>query len=212
MSSVRTHSFAQDYEPSLVDRFGVWLSARQIRRYVPSFGGKTIADVGCGHHAAFTRSVLTEVEHAVVVDVSLAPDLKQNPKVTAIEGALPEALESLSSGTMDVVLLVSVLEHLWEPERTLSKLRDLLKPGGSLLVNVPSWRGKEFLEFSAFKLGLSPKSEMDDHKTYYDVKDLWPLLVRVGFLPSHIKCFSHKGGLNTFAACQREVGTNVDDR
>ena len=39
------------------------------------------------------------------------------------------------------------------------------------LVNVPSWRGKKYLELSAFRLGLSPASEMDDHKMYYDVKD-----------------------------------------
>jgi hypothetical protein len=71
------------------------------------------------------------------------------------------------------------------------------------LFNVPSWRGKKFLEYSAFRLGLSPKDEMDDHKAYYDVKDLWPLLVRAGFLPSGIQCFPHKFGLNTFAVCKR---------
>jgi hypothetical protein len=70
------------------------------------------------------------------------------------------------------------------------------------LFNVPSWRGKWFLEYSAFRLGLSPKDEIDDHKTYYDVKDFWPLLVRAGFRPSGIRCFSHKFGLNTFAVCR----------
>ena len=77
----------------------------------------------------------------------------------------------------------------------------IVRPEGMCLFNVPSWRGKRFLEYSAFRLGLSPKDEMDDHKTYYDVKDLWPLLVRAGFLPSRIRCFSHKFGLNTFAVC-----------
>ena len=43
---------------------------------------------------------------------------------------------------------------------------------------------------------------MNDHKCYYDVRDLWPLLVRAGFRPSDIKCFSHKFGLNTFAVCR----------
>ena len=68
---------------------------------------------------------------------------------------------------------------------------------------VPSWRGRWFLELSAFRLGLSPKDEMDDHKNYYDVKDFWPLLVRAGFVPSRIQCVSHKFGLNTFAVCTR---------
>ena len=74
----------------------------------------------------------------------------------------------------------------------------LLRPGGVLLVNVPTWRGKRFLEFSAFRLGLSPKVEMDDHRMYYDKRDLWPLLVRAGFQPSRIRLFYHKFGLNLF--------------
>jgi hypothetical protein len=98
--------------------------------------------------------------------------------------------------------MVSVLEHLWEPLETMREIRRLLGPGGVALVNVPSWRGKKYLELSAFRLGLSPAAEMDDHKTYYDVRDLWPLLVRAGFMPSQLQCFSHKFGLNTFAVCR----------
>jgi len=198
----RTESFGQGYSPTVVDRFGVWLSGRQIRRFVPSFAGKVVADLGCGHHATFSRTVLGEVERAILVDVAIAEDLKAHPKVQVIEGTLPSALGGLGDRSIDVVLIVSVLEHLWEPEQTLREIRRLLVPGGTCLVNVPSWLGKRYLELSAFKLGLSPAAEMDDHKTYYDVKDLWPLLVRAGFKPSEISCFSHKGGLNTFAACR----------
>jgi SAM-dependent methyltransferase len=202
MSDVRTESFGQGYSPTIVDRFGVWLSARQIRRFVKSFRDKDIADLGCGHEAQFTRTVLRDVRHAVLVDVAIADDLKAHPKVQALEGPLPATLTQLPDKSLDVVMIVSVLEHLWEPERTLAEIRRLLRPGGICLVNVPSWLGKRYLELSAFKLGLSPAAEMDDHKAYYDVKDLWPLLVKAGFLPSEITCFSHKYGLNTFAACR----------
>jgi SAM-dependent methyltransferase len=202
VSTARSASFGQGYAPTPVDRFGVWLSARQIHRHVRSFTGKDIADLGCGYHAAFTRTVLDRVASATLVDVSIADDLKAHPKVSAIEGALPESLAALADRSLDVVMIVSVLEHLWKPLETLTEIRRLLRPGGTCLVNVPSWRGKTYLELSAFKLGLSPAAEMDDHKTYYDVKDLWPLLVRAGFLPSEIHCFSHKFGLNTFAAIE----------
>jgi SAM-dependent methyltransferase len=200
--SVRAEAFAQSYDPSLVDRFGVWLSAVQIRRQVPSWEGKRVADIGCGFHASFARTILDRVAQAALVDVALAGELKAHPKVRAVEGPLPAALAPLDGGTFDVVMMISVLEHLADPLGALRELRRLLAPGGTCLINVPSWRGKKYLELAAFKLGVSPASEMDDHKMYYDVRDLWPLLVQAGFLPSRIRCFPHKLGLNTFAACR----------
>ena len=199
---MRERSFGQGYKPTFVDRFGVWLSARQIHRHVPSFRGKRIGDFGCGYHAAFARTVLDQVASATLGDVSLAPDLLVHPKVKTLTGAMPAVLAELSSATLDVILCVSVLEHLWEPEKTIGEFRRLLAPGGVCLLNVPSWRGKRYLEYSAFKLGLSPADEMNDHKNYYDVRDLWPLLVRSGFRPSDIRCFPHKFGMNTFAVCK----------
>ena len=203
INGARTRSFGEGYRPTLVDRFGVWLSARQIRRYVPDLKAKRLGDFGCGYQAAFTRSVLDELDEAVRADVSLSPDLLRHEKVLGLEGVLPDMLRQLEPESLDVILCISVLEHLWEPEQALAEFRRLLAPGGVCLFNVPSWRGRWFLEFSAFRLGLSPAEEMDDHKCYYDVKDLWPLLVRAGFRPSEIRCFAHKFGLNTFAVCRR---------
>jgi SAM-dependent methyltransferase len=202
---MRERAYGQDYHPTVVDRFGVWLSARQIRRYAGSLAGKCLGDFGCGYHATFVRTVLPQLKRAVLVDSALAVDLKGQANVVAIEGILPDALEGLEPAILDVVICISVLEHLWDPLPLLQHCRRLVKPGGVCLFNVPSWRGKKFLEYSAFRLGLSPKDEMDDHKAYYDVKDFWPLLVRAGFLPSRIRCFSHKFGLNTFAVCSTDA-------
>ena len=199
---VRARSFGQDGELSVVDRFGIWLSERAIRRHVESFAGLRVGDFGCGYDARFVRTVLDEVREAVLVDVALAPDLVADPRVRAIEGRLPDALDELEDASLDVALCISTLEHLSEPDRALRSFRRVLRPGGVCLVNVPSWRGKRFLELSAFRLHLSPAAEMDDHKRYYDPRDLWPMLVAAGFLPSGIKCSRHKFGLNTFAACR----------
>lgn len=198
----RAGSYEQHRAHSPVDRFGVWLSARALRREVPSFAGKSVGDFGCGYQARFVQSVLDEIEWAVLVDVALAPDLKADRRITAIEGALPDALRRVEAASLDVVLCVNVLEHLWEPLETLVQMRRVTAPGGTCLVNVPSWRGKWFLEFSAYRLRLSPAEEIDDHKAYYDPEDLCPLLVKAGFLRHNISCRSHKFGLNTFATCR----------
>jgi 2-polyprenyl-3-methyl-5-hydroxy-6-metoxy-1,4-benzoquinol methylase len=198
-SAHRAVSFGQQGKVTVVDRFGVWLSKRQIRKMVGSLQGKDVADFGCGYEATFMRNVLDEVRSATLVDVALAGDLASRAKVRAIEGLLPEVLEAIPDQSLDTVLCMSVVEHLWEPAATLAHFHRVLRPGGICAVNVPSWRGKRALEFSAFKLGLSPASEMDDHKTYYDPRDLWPLMVAAGFKPHAITCVRHKFGLNTFA-------------
>lgn len=202
---MREHAFGQVSQLSATDRFGVWLSGRQIRRHVGSFGGKRVGDFGCGFDARFVRTVLPEVASATLIDVALAPDLRSHPKVRAVEGTLPDALADLADESLDVVMCISVLEHLWSPEPTLRAFRRILAPQGILLVNVPSWWGKRALELSAFKLGLSGAEEIDDHKRYYDVRDLWPALVGAGFRPRQIACFRHKFGLNTFAVCKLDA-------
>ena len=197
----RKQAFGQDHATTFVDRFGIWLSKLQIRRWVPSFAGKAVGDFGCGYDASFARTLLLQVSRLTLVDVALAEDLKHRPEVECIEGSLPQALARLAPESLDVALCVSVLEHLAEPELMLRELHRVLRPEGVLLLNVPSWKGKRYLEFSAFRLQLSPAAEMADHKMYYDVSDLWPLLVRAGFSPRRVRCFPHKLGLNTFAAC-----------
>ena len=63
----------------------------------------------------------------------------------------------------------------------MNEIQRILAQPGVAILNVPSWLGKPMLELAAFRLGVSPAEEMDDHKAYYDPKDLWPMLVRAGF-------------------------------
>jgi len=201
---VRAESFGQSGSTTIIDRLGVWLSGRGVRRAVGSFDGLDIGDFGCGFNATFVRSVLDQVRSATLADVAIDEDLAQHPKVSTVVGALPGTLEQIPTSSLDVVLCLSVLEHLTEPEEALAQFHRVLRPGGTCIVNVPTWRGKWFLEFSAFRLGLSPAQEMDDHKRYYDPRDLWPLLVAAGFLPHAINCRRHKFGLNTIATCRMD--------
>ena len=200
---MRMRSFGEGYDPTPVDRFGVWLSARQIRRRVGSFAGKRVADIGSGYHADFARTLASTVASLLVLDISISPAVKALPNTRAIEGQLPDSLQAIDDASLDVVICNSVLEHLWDPLQTVTEMHRIAAPGGLVLINVPNWMGKRFLELAAFRLGVSPPDEMEDHKTYFDPRDLWPLLVKAGFRPSQVRCFRHKFGLNTFAVCRR---------
>jgi SAM-dependent methyltransferase len=144
------------------------------------------------------------LKRGVGVDFQIAPELRNRQDLLFHEATIEESLPSLAGDTFDAVLLISVLEHLRDPLLVLEAARGLLKPSGVLLINVPTWRGKRFLEFFAFRLGLSPQAEMDDHRMYYNKRDLWPLLVRAGFRPSRIRLRYHKLGLNLFAVARRD--------
>lgn len=209
----RAHAYGQQGRLTAVDQFGIWLSTRRVRRELGDISGLAIADFGCGYEARVVGGLSASAASITLVDVALAAELRRRPATTAIEGEVPGMLERLDDASFDVILCLSVLEHLWDPEFMLSECHRLLNPGGVFLVNVPSWRGKRLLEFSAFRLGLSPRDEMDDHKRYYDPRDLWPMLRAAGFVPQEIRCRRHKFGLNTFAVCRIPAGTIIrEDR
>lgn len=205
MNDRTSESYGQK-ELTFVDRLGVWLSRRAIIRELPDRNDLEILELGCGFQATPLISLAPRLKRGIGVDFQIAPELADLEKFTFHEGTIEETLPGLAAQVFDAVLLISVLEHLRDPLFVIEAARGLLKPGGVLLLNVPTWRGKSFLEFSAFRLGLSPKIEMDDHKMYYDKRDLWPLMVRAGFKPSLIKLRYHKFGLNLFAVARRENG------
>jgi len=181
---------------SILDRFGTWLSRRATSKVTKGKKNLRILELGCGFNAKNLIALYDIADELVGVDFNISKNFDGLEKFTPIESTIEAALENLIGQNFDLILIVSVLEHLQEPESILKTCKGLLKPGGALIINVPTWLGKIFLEFSAFKLGWSPKAEMDDHKMYYDKKDIWPLLVRAGFLPSSISMKYHKFALN----------------
>src|SRR3954470_8667689 len=111
----RDAAYGQDRPPTPVDRFGVWLRSVAVRRHA-DFADARFGDFGCGYEACFARTQLPAARSALLVDVALAGDLKHHPKVTAIEGWLPDVLSTVPTEALDVVLCLSVLEHLWDAD------------------------------------------------------------------------------------------------
>jgi predicted SAM-dependent methyltransferase len=141
----------------------------------------------------------------VLVDLSVAPALKEDERVEVIEAALPQAMSLIPDRSIDLLMCSAVLEHLVEPLETLRHFPRVLSSTGTALISVPSWTAKRPLEFAAFRLGMST-DEMNDHKMYYDPRDLWPLLIKAGFRPQDVRCNKHWLRVNTLAACRQRPG------
>ena len=173
-------SYGQSRTSHPVDRFGVWLSGVAVRRHARLRRTR----------ARRLRLRLRGELRATQLDVASIGRARRRRARRRPEArsqghrdrgrACGRAADDPEPRRSTSTLCLSVLEHLWEPGEALRELRRVTAPGGVVLVNVPTWRGKRALEFAAFRLGVSPAEEMDDHKRYYDPRDLWPLLVRGG--------------------------------
>ena len=202
--SLRAHESYGQHGLTRVDRLGVWLSRQAIQRHLPSRNDLEVLELGCGYRATQLVALEPKLKRGIGVDFQIAPELETLQKFTFHRGKIEQILPTLESEIVDIVMLISVLEHLVEPQFVIQSAWRLLRPTGLLLVNVPTWNGKRFLELSAFRLGFSPKVEVDDHRMYYDKRDLWPMLVKAGFRPSQIQLRYHKFGLNLFAAARKD--------
>jgi SAM-dependent methyltransferase len=107
----------------------------------------------------------------------------------------------MAAASYDLVLCVGILEHLWDPVAVLKECRRVMRPGGVLLVIVPTWTARPILELLA-RSGRIDVQEIDDHKRYYTKRELWPLLRRAGFLPSSIRLRYRKAGLVVVGTCR----------
>jgi SAM-dependent methyltransferase len=202
--SLRAQESYGQHGLTLVDRLGLWLSHRAISRHLPNRNDLVVLELGCGYHATQLMALEPKLQRGIGIDFQIAPELQTLEKFTFYQGTIEQMLPKFESESVDVIMLISVLEHLPDPEFVIRSAYCLLRRSGLLLVNVPTWSGKRFLELSAFQLGFSSKVEIDDHKMYYEKRDLWPILVRGGFKPSQIRLRYHKFGLNLFAAAMKE--------
>ena len=204
----RDEAFGQRRQLTSLDRLNTWVSGLAVRR-MARLEGARFGDFGCGFEARFARSVLPLVDSAVLVDIALSDEVARLPRVTAIEGRVESVLAELPDESLDVIACLSVLEHLWRPEEVIAECHRLLAPGGTLLINVPSWFGKRILEFMSFRLDILPRDEMDDHKHYFASRDLWPMLVSAGFSPSRIRCRPYKLATCTFGRARKNQEATV---
>ena len=196
--AVRARSYGQQL--TALDHVGQRLSAFRILRLSKKLKKRGILlDIGSGYNATLSKPLWKHFSSIYLFDVDIDENLarKSEPSIYLVKGELPTSLINITIKNADLVIANNILEHLSEPNLVLEKIRKILSKTSIVYINVPSWRGKYFLELAAFRFNLAPQEEMQDHKNYYDKKELWTLVRSAGFLPSEIKVKHTKFGLNT---------------
>lgn len=100
--------------------------------------GATVLEAGCGE--GYGAELLTEAGNRVLAldydAVTAAHVGRRYPRVGVARANL--VAMPVASSSVDLVVSLQVIEHLWEQERFLAECRRVLRPGGRLFVSTPN--------------------------------------------------------------------------
>jgi SAM-dependent methyltransferase len=153
-----------------------------------------VLDVGCGG-GLFLRELGLPHERVVGLDYSVdaAAVAWGTNAVPVACAALPRA--PFRKGTFSVITMFHVLEHLFDPITYIDAARDLLQPGGRLVIQVPNTACWQFLLFGESWNGL----DIPRHLINFKESDLRHLLEDCGFEVLRSKHFSLRDNPTGFA-------------
>ncbi len=112
-----------------------WLSYRQekeTRRWAGERAEGTVLDIGCA--ASLVRTCLKDTCRYIGLDYyrTAVALYRTTPHVYGDAQSLP-----VKTASIDSVLLLDVLEHLPQPEKSIAEIRRVLKKEGKLILQIP---------------------------------------------------------------------------
>ena len=101
----------------------------------PSLKGKKTLDIGCSD-GLYLKKFTTDS-----VGIEQMPDLAEaarNDGLNVVQGDIFESLSSLDDASFEAVLFSHVMEHIENPIHALKEINRVLKPGGTLVLGLPT--------------------------------------------------------------------------
>ena len=136
----------------------------------------TVLDFGCGA-GKFLNKISKKGCKTIGADFSV--DSVNQVRENGHEGYISDDsfFESIGTNQIDVIRMNHVVEHLYNPKDSLSKLRNLLKKDGKIHIAVPNPSGVSAKLFNSYWYGL----ECPRHIILYAPVNLTDLLIDCGF-------------------------------
>ena len=173
MVTVQSGEFLKE---QVLEPFLRYFRIRKAINYIKLYPNCTLLDIGCGFEARLLLAAEPYIGQGFGID-RRAPKLC-NSKIKTIKSDFGQKLP-FDDQTIDFITLLAVLEHIDDDLNMLKECSRILRPGGGMLLTVPSWRAKPILEFLSLRLNLVNKEEILDHKRYYSKEDLLILCSKV---------------------------------
>ncbi|HEX4607282.1 MAG TPA: methyltransferase domain-containing protein [Urbifossiella sp.] len=157
----------------LIDRLLQRWRGSVARRWVPT--GTRVLDVGC-HRGEFLRRLGYRLGAGVGFDP--AAPASAGPRLELVADQFPPGVP-LPHGSFDVVVMLATLEHLRNKDEVARECHRVLRPGGRLVVTVPS-RLVDPIIFLLMRLGLADGMSLDEHHGF-DPAETRRVFARPGF-------------------------------
>jgi len=147
---------------------------RCARKNAP--GEKTLLDIGCGGGTFLSLARKRGFScYGMDVSESAAAAARRQYGLTVLHGGIGRV--DWDGLRFDFITMFHVLEHLSNPEGSLEYVASLLKPGGSLIIQVPNVESIQARAFGSRWYGL----DVPRHLINFTPKALQTLLDRCGF-------------------------------
>jgi 2-polyprenyl-3-methyl-5-hydroxy-6-metoxy-1,4-benzoquinol methylase len=173
----------------------------RMQRIAPYVAGDVL-DLGCGG-----AEVLKHFGHKI--DTYCGIEYSESA-VDALRAAYPQASflarnldrDELALGKQyDCVLMVALIEHLFNQQHVMSQVAAALKPNGKVVLTTPTPFGNDVVHRLGARLGLFSKAAVDDHIVIYNQHRLKLMARETGLRLSAYRRFQL--GCNQFAVLTR---------
>jgi SAM-dependent methyltransferase len=183
------------------------LAHLRTRKILAHIDGARVLDFGCGAHLWTLRALGARPRSRIGFDLVFAGQ----PASTTADGILVVGdLGDVEPGTIDVIVALACFEHIEPAELpgVLERLAALAASGGRIVGTVPTPPSRPVLELLSYRLGLIDRSQIEDHKVYYDRGHLAAQAARGGWTLRSYSLFQF--GLNSHFELALSPGPGAD--
>ena len=148
---------------------------------LPARGDLRVLEVGCA--TGKIALALAAARGWQVAGIEPAPAAAERARAAGLETHTGTLDDYAGPAGFDAVLFVHVLEHLPDPLAALARARELLAPGGRLVVALPNAEAFERRLFA----GAWDGWDLPRHVHHFGPASLCALLARAGFAPGRVR-------------------------